>query len=137
MELTIFTDGGSLNNPGQAASAYLIYQNGKLIHKQGVALGIATNNEAEYNALIFALEKVHELLTNHVIKATSIQVFSDSALMVNQINGLFKVKHAVMREKIIKIRVLEGEINLPTKYTHVLREKNVEADALVKATLGR
>ncbi len=137
MELTIYTDGGSLNNPGPAASAYLIYRSGLLLHKQGVAIGVATNNEAEYTALIMALEKARDIITGSEVKITSIKVISDSELMIKQLNGLYKVKHAVMREKIMRVRVLEGEINMPIVYTHVLRENNTEADALVKKALGR
>lgn len=138
MTLTIFTDGGSLNNPGEAASAFLIYSGDHLIYKEGKRIGIASNNVAEYTALINALTKVKELQNDPSMKKFDlINVFADSQLMVNQVNGLYKVKHADMRDKIMQIRILETAINIPIAYTHVLREKNAEADALVKEALSK
>ena len=136
MHLTIYTDGGSLNNPGEAASAFVIYHDGKVLHQEGKRLGIATNNEAEYTAMVLALEKVIEL-QKHGMIVSKLSVFSDSALMVNQLNGLFKVTKAHIREFIMKIRILEQEVGIPVSYTHVLREKNQLADSLVKKALGR
>ena len=137
MKLSIFTDGGSLNNPGQAAYAFAIYQNNKLIYSEGKTIGVATNNAAEYTALICALEKIKTLTTNSQSPIINITVFSDSQLMVNQVNGLFKVKNAAIREFILKIRVLEQEINQPVIYKHISREKNSFTDSLVKKALGR
>lgn len=142
MEITIYTDGGALNNPGPAASAFLIYEGlgktGKLIYKEGRAIGTATNNVAEYTALVNGLTKLHELIKEGKIeKPTKVTVISDSELMVKQLNGLYKVKHADMRDLLFKVRVCEGDLNLLVVYTNVLRDKNAEADALVKQALGR
>ncbi len=137
MELNIFTDGGSLNNPGQAAYAFAIYQNNKLIYSEGKTIGVATNNVAEYTALIKAFEKLKEILTPSPYPPTAITIFSDSQLMVNQVNGLFKVKNTTIRKFIFKIRVLEQEINQPIIYKHISRDKNSFADSLVKKALGR
>lgn len=135
MILQIYTDGGSLNNPGQAAYSYVIYKDFVKIFSHSERIGIATNNIAEYTALIKALEKVKDLINSHKYQITKINVFSDSSLMVNQIKGLFKVKDAKIRECVFKIRFLEGEINLPIIYIHILREKNMLADSLVKKVL--
>jgi ribonuclease HI len=137
MHLTIYTDGGSLNNPGQAAIGYLIYNGSTLIIKHGEAIGIASNNVAEYTGLIHALTKVRDLLQhNQVSDLEKISCFADSELMVKQLNGIYKVKNPDMRDLLMKVRVLESELNLPISYTHVLRNKNKEADALVKQALG-
>lgn len=141
MGIDIYTDGGSLNNPGEAAYAFIIYQNNKIIFKDHKRIGIASNNFAEYTALIKALEKVKELFNDDTIILRRIVVkkitcYADSALMVNQLNGLFKVKHADMRDFVIKIRILESEIKIPIKYVNIPREKNTEADKLVKQALG-
>lgn len=138
MGIDIYTDGGSLNNPGEAAYAYIIYQNNKIIFKDNKRIGIASNNFAEYTALIKALEKVKELLNNTTTLCSNvvkINLYSDSALMVNQLNGFFKVKHANMRDFVIKARILESEIKIPIKYVNIPREKNTEADKLVKQAL--
>lgn len=135
MHCTIYTDGGSLNNPGPAAYAFVIFIDGKVIHQHGEAIGVATNNIAEYTGLIKALEKV-----KHYIKEFSIDkisIFADSELMVRQLNGLYKVKNGPLQEKVFTVRTLENEINIPITYTHVLREKNTLADSLVKKALGR
>jgi len=136
MTLTIYTDGGALNNPGPAASAYVIYHNKDIIHQEGVYLGPQTNNYAEYNAVILALEEVKELVqVGKVKELEKIFFVSDSNLLVNQLNGLYKVKNAGIRECVLKVRRLEQEVNVPVSYTHVMREQNTVADAIVKQTL--
>ena len=135
MNCTIYTDGGSLNNPGQAAYAFVIYFDDKLEYKFSEAIGVATNNIAEYTGLIKAFEKIKEYKKTHAIE--KIFVFADSELMVKQLNGLYKVKNADLLDCVMKVRYLESEINLPIRYTHVLREKNALADSLVKKALGR
>lgn len=136
MNLTIYTDGGSLNNPGQAASACVIYKDGVLAQQKAKRLGIATNNEAEYNAMIMALETVKSM-QQEGDRPERITVYSDSALMVNQLKGLFKVTKGHIREFILRIRILEQEVGVPITYIHVLRDKNQLADSLVKKALGR
>ena len=134
MNLTIFTDGGSLNNPGQAAYGFLIYDGKKLLHKQNERIGIASNNVAEYTALIQALMYVRDNLKSEI---ENIQVYADSLLMVNQVKGLYKVKNADIRPLHSHVKMLEMEIGMVIRYTHVLRDKNAEADALVKEALGK
>jgi len=139
MVLKIFTDGGSKGNPGPSSIGGIGYLKGKKIFEFKKSIGIATNNDAEYRALIEALEEIrnskfeirnkHEILNFKIIK--KIEFFSDSRLMVNQVNGMFKVKNGKIKEYILKIRVLEQEINLPISYYCVPREQNVEADRLV------
>ena len=70
-------------------------------------------------------------------KIEDINVISDSQLMVRQVNGLYKVKHADIKPLHSRVKMLEMEIGLPISYTHVLREKNQEADKLVKSALKR
>lgn len=152
MTLTIYTDGGSLNNPGQAAYAFIVCADGKVLHKQNERIGIASNNVAEYTALIRAFEYVKEhffsrhsgldpeskIFMDPRLREDDIEgmkVVSDSLLMVNQVNGLFKVKNANIKDLHTKVKFLEMELGLPIAYSHVLREKNEEADALVKEAL--
>jgi ribonuclease HI len=138
MELKVFTDGGSLNNPGQAAWAYVIYQGATVLEQHSEAMGIATNNDAEYTALVKALTRLKVLKSEgKLADLTKIAVISDSQLMVNQVNGLWKIKHGPIRTYIFEIRALENELAVPISYTHTLREGNTLADSLVKKALGR
>lgn len=139
MILKIHTDGGSKGNPGPSSIGVVgfLYPsksegrsgvNGKKVIEIGQSIGIATNNDAEYKALIKALENAKKIQS-----ASKIECYSDSRLMVNQVNGLFKVKNGKIKEYILKIRSLEQEINLPITYQYVPREQNQEADRLVNS----
>jgi len=135
MTLTIYTDGGSIGNPGPSAFAYIVYKNKKLIYSYSEPIGVATNNVAEYSGLINGLTKIKELISNFKFQISNIVVYSDSSLMVNQLNGLFKVKNAAIREFVLKVRILEREIKTPIMYKQIPREKNQLADSLVKRAL--
>lgn len=130
MTLTIYTDGGSKGNPGPASIGIAYYLGGKIIHTYREDLGVATNNEAEYTAVIRALERIKNAEFK-IQNYKKIQFYCDSSLVVNQLNGLFKVKHPGIREFVLKIRILEQEVNFPITYTYIPREKNTIADALV------
>lgn len=129
MILKVFTDGGSKGNPGPSSIGGVGYLNGEKIFEFKKSIGIATNNDAEYQALIHALE----IINSKILNLKKIEFYSDSRLMVNQVKGLFKVKNGRIREYILKIRGLEQEINLPITYQYVPREQNVEADLLVNS----
>lgn len=131
MKLVVYTDGGAVNNPGPAAIAYIIYRDGEVVLQGSEKIGFGTNNVAEYRAVIKALE---EIRTNFP-EAQKITFFSDSRLLVNQLNGVFRVKNGQMRELIMKIRILEGEIGAAFVYKNIPREENRRADALVKKEL--
>ncbi|MBI3887842.1 ribonuclease HI family protein [Candidatus Microgenomates bacterium] len=125
--IKIFTDGGSRGNPGPAAAGYVVFDSaGNIREKCGKYIGIATNNDAEYQGVVEALSAVSD---------PELAFFLDSMLVVNQLNGLWKVKEARIREYITKIRVLEAGRKIT--YTHIPREKNKEADSLVNETLDR
>ena len=136
MVLKVFTDGGSKGNPGLSSIGGVGYLDGKQIFEFKKSIGIATNNDAEYKALIEALINIKN---PSFAKATvgkqisKIEFFSDSRLMVNQVNGLFKVKNGKIKEYILKIRSLEMEINLPVSYSYIPREENTVADNLVNS----
>lgn len=134
MILKVFTDGGSKGNPGPSYIGVVFYIDDKKVWDHHDSIGIATNNDAEYTALIRALENIKiQVLDGHKYSLSKINFFSDSRLMVNQVNGLFKVKNGKIKEYILKIRSLEQEIKLPITYSYVPREQNSEADKLVNA----
>lgn len=128
MIFKVFTDGGSRGNPGPAAAGFVVYDDsGNIRQKRRKYLGIATNNEAEYQGVIEALS--HPELAG----GFHINFFLDSLLVVNQLNGLWKIKEPRLRELILKIRGLEAGKNVT--YTHIPREQNTIADQLVNETL--
>lgn len=138
----IYCDGGSRGNPGLAAGAFIIKDSSnKIIHQSGKFLGLATNNQAEYQAVILALEWVVSAVgANHDSPATQslpeINFFLDSVLVVSQINGLFKIKNPDLRNLLFKIRELESEIKSKIIYSQIPREKNFQADLLVNQILN-
>jgi len=135
MILKIYTDGGSKGNPGPSSIGGVFYLDQKKVFDFKKSIGIATNNDAEYRALIEALVNIKDQISK--IKTTDqiskIEFFSDSRLMVNQVKGLFKVKNGRIREYILRIRGLEQEIKIPISYHLVPREENQEADKLVNS----
>jgi ribonuclease HI len=135
--LNIFTDGGARGNPGPAAVGILIKnQSGERITAFGQFIGWATNNVAEYQAVIVALEWLlghQEIIKNY----QQINFHLDSTLVVNQLNGKFKVKNLKLKNLIIKIKVLEKKIYQKTSYRFIPRAKNYQADSLVNQTLDQ
>ena len=129
MRLTIYTDGGSKGNPGPAAVGIVFYEGKSELLKHREDIGIATNNEAEYTAVIRALELVKEKFAQAF--PAEIDFYSDSELLVKQLNGEYKIKAPHIRDFIFKIRVLESELRIPIRFHHVTRDKNKLADALV------
>lgn len=133
--LKIYTDGGSRGNPGDAAlGVYIENQTGDNIKKIGKTLGVATNNVAEYSAIREALGWVKKNL-NSMPNLIKIDMFMDSQLAASQLNGIYKIKNAKLREILFEIKKYENEITLPITYTHIPREQNKNADAMVNLAL--
>ncbi len=130
MILEIYTDGGSKGNPGPAAIGIVFFCGGKQIKTYREDIGVATNNIAEYKAVVRALEKVKDI-KREMGSIQNIKVYSDSNLLTNQLMGRFKVKNAKIREFILQIRILEQENDLPITYNYIPRERNTIADDLV------
>lgn len=127
--LTIFTDGGSRGNPGQAAYGFVVKINGKTVKEGNGTLGVATNNFAEYTAVIKALE-----FAKGKFAGGDIKFYMDSQLVMSQLSGLWKIKNPQARELVFKIRSLETEFG-QISYTYIPREKNKEADTQVNLAL--
>ena len=130
MTLEIYTDGGSRGNPGPAAIGIVFFCGEKQIKTYREDIGTATNNIAEYTAVIKALEMVKDI-KRQMTSIENIKIYSDSNLLTNQLMGKFKVKNAKIREFILKIRILEQENDLPVIYNYIPRERNTIADDLV------
>jgi ribonuclease HI len=128
MYCKMYTDGGSRENPGQAAIGIVIYdKNNKIIKTISKAIGIATNNVAEYSALLVGVLALKEL------KCTEVEMFLDSELIVKQLNKIYRVKDHKMK-KLYK-KVMDNLKNIDWTATHVRREKNKVADSLVNDAL--
>lgn len=126
MNLKIFTDGGARGNPGPAAVGVVIQdEDEKTLHQFGKKIGHSTNNVAEYMGVVEALRYLRLRTTNCGLQSRKIDFYSDSKLVVNQLNGTFKVKDANLRELILKIRNLEQEIGVPIFYHFIPRKKNL------------
>jgi ribonuclease HI len=98
-------------------------------------LGRRTNNYAEYEAVILALEKVHELAKGK-LGDTAVMVKLDSELIVKQMNGVYKIKHPDMRTQAARLKELAAPFGL-ISFAHVPREQNSDADALANAAMDR
>ncbi len=129
MKARLFTDGGARGNPGPAASAYVLEaEDGVTLDARGEAIGVATNNVAEYRALIAGLEKALEL------GVTELEVVSDSELLVKQMLGEYKVKNRGLVPLSLEAAELARRIGR-VRYTAVRREHNELADRLVNEAL--
>lgn len=127
----LYTDGGSRGNPGPSAMGIaLLDENNNVILKTSGYLGITTNNQAEYQALIKGLE----IATSRGIAELS--VFMDSELIIKQLNGQYKVKKAELIPHYHAVKQLEKNFDIVT-YSHVRREYNQIADSLVNDCLDR
>src|SRR5581483_4498628 len=128
--LMVHTDGASRGNPGAAAFAFVIRGDDQTLVEDAGRLGTLTNNQAEYMALIRALERAAQLGTQH-----RVLVHSDSELMVKQLNGQYKVKHPDLLGLYQQARGLCAQFEGGVQLVHVRREQNKRADALCNEAL--
>lgn len=128
MKAKIYTDGGARGNPGPGAIGVVIKLENGNIKKYGEKIGLATNNEAEYKAVIFALEKAKQL------GAKEIDFYLDSELVASQLSRKFKVKE--MRIQSLFVQVWNLTLNFKkVTFNYIPREENREADNLVNKAL--
>ena len=129
MKAKLSTDGGARGNPGPAAYGYVLEaEDGTVLDARGETIGVATNNVAEYRALVAGLEKAVELGIDEL------EVVSDSELLVKQMQGEYRVKNEALRELNDDANFLEKKLGR-VRYTAVRREHNELADKLVNEAL--
>ena len=129
MKARLSTDGGARGNPGPAAFGYVLEADGgTVLAAHGERIGVATNNVAEYRALVAGLEKALELGVGEV------EVVSDSELLVKQMRGEYKVKNEALKTLSLEAARLAREVGTVT-YRAVRREHNELADQLVNEAL--
>ncbi len=131
MKAKLYTDGGSRGNPGPAAYAFVLESaDGTVLDARGESIGVATNNVAEYAALVAGLERAAE------VGVDELEVVSDSELMVKQMRGEYKVKNRALQDLFLDASRLARKVGRVT-YTAVRREHNELADSLVNEALDR
>ncbi|TSC91564.1 MAG: ribonuclease HI [Parcubacteria group bacterium Licking1014_17] len=133
----IHVDGGSRGNPGPAAiGAVIALADGSLKKEYGEFIGQATNNEAEYQAAIFALKKLKLLVGKEKARNARVEVHMDSEFMAKQINGEYKVEEPDIQKLFLELWNLKiGFKNI--SFIHLTRDKNKAADKLVNVALDR
>ncbi len=134
-KIIIFTDGGSRGNPGEGAIG-VVFSDEKenVIKSYGERIGFCTNNEAEYKALIFALKKVKTIFGKDKIKQYEIEVRSDSELLVNQMNGKYKIQDERIGKLFLEVWNLRVELPKIT-FIAIRREFNKLADKMANQAL--
>ena len=129
MRATLYTDGGARGNPGPAAFAYVLEtEDGTVLDARGEAIGVATNNVAEYRALLAGLTRAVEA------GVTELEVVSDSELLVKQMRGEYRVRNRALQELSLEAARL-GRMIGDVAYRAVRREHNALADSLVNEAL--
>jgi len=131
-EIIVYCDGGAINNPGKAGIGVLIKFNNQ-VKEYSKEIGESTNNQAEYSALIFALEKIKQLFGKKKIKKLKVILNSDSELVVNQINNKYKVLEPELINYFIKFHNLSLDFG-KIEVNFIPREKNI-AHKLVEKVL--
>jgi len=130
-KLIIYTDGGSRGNPGPAGISAVVGDK-----KYFEFIGRATNNVAEYKAVIFALEKAKHLLGKDKAKKAEIEVRMDSELVKKQLSGEYRIKEDSLKILFADIHNLEFDFG-KIKFVHIPREKNSEADKLANQAMDK
>lgn len=128
-KLVIYTDGGSRGNPGRAAIGYVI---GDKVY--GEKIGLATNNVAEYKAIVAAMKKAKSLLGKQEAKKTSLEIRMDSQLAARQLGGLYKVENPDIQPLFLAAWNLRLDFK-DVKFVHVPREQNKKADEALNRAL--
>ena len=136
-KIIIYTDGGSRGNPGPSALGVVVADDkGKTVKTYAKTLGRKTNNEAEYAAVIFALEKVKALFGKEKTRSMTVEVRMDSELAVKQLTHQYKMEEERLQALFMKIWNLTIDYG-KVDFVHIPREKNREADRLVNDALDK
>ncbi len=132
--LKVFTDGGARGNPGPAAYGVVVKdRSDNIIYKKGQKIGKATNNQAEYEGLIAGLK----WLVENRLQPRKIDFYLDSRLVVNQMQGNFKVKSVNIRPLWRRAKSFADQIKGKISYHHIPREKNTQADTMLNKALDK
>lgn len=138
MEFILYADGGSRGNPGPAGAGAVVFDNiGKRLVEVSDYLGIATNNIAEYEAVIRGLQKLSETFPAEVLTSTPLTIRMDSKLVIEQLKGAYKVKHPNLVPRYFEVKNILARSFNQVAFEHVYRENNTDADALANEAMDR
>lgn len=136
-KIIVYTDGGSRGNPGPSAlGAVLKDEKEKTLKKYCQFIGQATNNQAEYQAVIFALKKIKALLGKKTVENLEVEIRSDSELLTSQLSGKYKILDKNIQDLFIKIWNLKIDYK-SVGFVLIPREENQEADRLANEALDQ
>ncbi len=137
MHFTIHADGGARGNPGPSGAGAMIRDEfGNSVASVSEFLGTRTNNFAEYEAVILALETLMKIIGTKNARAAAIEVKMDSELVVKQMKGIYKVKHPTMKAQYARL-MRAGAVFKNVSFAHVPRAQNSDADALANEAMDR
>lgn len=134
--LIINTDGGARGNPGPAAVG-MVFQLDKWKATHEKYIGEATNNVAEYTAVLEALQHLPNSSASQDLSIDAVKFYLDSELVVRQLQGKYKVKEPALRRLYQEIQQILGEMDLPVSFEHIPRAQNRQADKLVNHALDQ
>lgn len=136
-EFIIYTDGGARGNPGPSALGVVIQDtSGHIVKEYSEAIGTATNNVAEYRAIIFALKKLKQFLGSARAQSALLEMRMDSELVARQLNAQYKIREKDLMPLFIEIWNARQDFG-GIRFVHVRREENKAADKLVNAALDQ
>jgi len=136
-KIVVYTDGGSRGNPGPAGVGVVVCnEKNQVVKKYSKEIGERTNNEAEYEAVIFALGKLKQLFGKEKVRGMTFEFRSDSELVVRQLRGEYKIKEEKLFPLFIKVWNLRMEFG-EMSFKEISREKNKEADALANEAMDQ
>lgn len=132
----IYTDGGSRGNPGVAGcGAVVADSSGQVLKKAAKSLGVTTNNEAEYSAVILGLETLKKMVSADLLKQAEIEIRMDSQLVANQLSGTYQLREEKLFPFFIKIWNYQVKDFPKIKFTYIPREQNSLADGLANEAM--
>ncbi len=133
-KIVVHTDGGSRGNPGPGAVGFVVFIDSKEFHREGRYIGQTTNNQAEYQAVIDALDF---LKSKKEYYQSEVLFKIDSELVARQLNGQYKVRDPKLKPLFLKIREILADLAFEVSFMHVRREENEIADSLVNNALDK
>ncbi|KND51476.1 MAG: ribonuclease HI [Parcubacteria bacterium C7867-007] len=138
MEFTLYADGGSRGNPGHAGAGAVVFDTaGKRVVEVADYLGTATNNVAEYEAVLRGLVKLHQEYPSGYFQQMSLRIRMDSKLVIEQLKGAYKVKHPNLIPRYMEVKNVLARNFGEVHFEHVPREKNKDADELANRAMDR
>ncbi len=138
MQFTLYADGGARGNPGPAGAGAVVFDSiGKRIVEVSDYLGVATNNIAEYEAVLRGLKKLKDEYAESFFKNASVTVKMDSKLVIEQLKGAYKVKHPNLVPRYLEVKNVIARYFSQVDFVHVPREQNADADELANQAMDR